>query len=255
LLDTRNSHVEPPLGIDGEAQFYSPLCGEICGETVTGNPIEEVRQSAESEHEPETLTLEEIKTLLSELEQPFLALVALDAVTGLRRSELLALQWADIDFQKLQINLRRAVVRQVVGGMKTLASRKPVPMQPELAELLLDLRSRTPYNQPQDWVFASTAKRGLQPFWPENLLRRYIRPAAVRAGIQKRIGFHTFRHSLGTVMNANGENINTVKDILRHANSRTTARFYIHTVERANRDAQQKVLQVVLPSLAVAEGR
>jgi hypothetical protein len=43
-------------------------------------------------------------------------------------------------------------------------------------------------------VFASPTMKGKQPLWPETLWRRYGRPAVKAAKIQKRVGFHTFRH-------------------------------------------------------------
>lgn len=44
----------------------------------------------------------------------------------------------------------------------------------------------------EDWVFASPVMRGKQPYWPDNLTKRYIKPAARKAGINKNIGWHTF---------------------------------------------------------------
>lgn len=214
---------------------------------ISENPIEDVRQSAKRERIPDVLTVEELKALLSELQQPFLAMVALDAATGLRRSELLGLKWCDVDFKRSEINLTRAVVHQVVGGMKTEASQKPVSMESELAALMKDWKDRTSYNEPEDWVFASPETKGKRPFWPENIMRRHIRPAAERCGIKKRIGFHTFRHTLATVLKANGEDVKTVQEILRHANSRITLDIYTQAVTPAKRQAQSKLLQMILP--------
>jgi site-specific recombinase XerD len=58
-----------------------------------------------------------------------------------------------------------------------------------------------------DYVFASPTMRGTQPYWPDNLMKRYIRPVARKAGIHKNIGWHTFRHSFGTLLKANGEDV------------------------------------------------
>ncbi len=212
------------------------------------NPISLVRQSAKRQNIPSVLTVEEIKALLSEIGEPYRTITLLAASTGLRASELLGLQWADIDFQTLEMSLTRGVVHQVVGGMKTEASRKPVSLTPEVADALRQWKEQTPYNQSADWVFASPEMKGKQPLWPENILRRYIRPAAVRAGIQKRIGFHTFRHSFGTLLKANGADVKTVQELLRHANSRITLDTYVQAVTPAKRQAQSNVVTMILPS-------
>jgi hypothetical protein len=53
-------------------------------------------------------------------------------------------------------------------------------------------------------------------------MKRYIKPVAHKAGITKNIDWHTFRHSFGTLLKANGEDIKTVQELLRYANSRIT---------------------------------
>ena len=90
-------------------------------------------------------------------------MVLLDAATGLRRSELLALKWEDIDFERLQINVRRSIYLNVVGNCKTEASRKPVPLDLTLASELWTWKQDSAYGQPNDWVFASPHSRGKKP--------------------------------------------------------------------------------------------
>ncbi len=216
-------------------------------ELLERNPITLVRQSAKRERVPEVLNVSELKALLGELQEPYRTMVFLAASTGLRVSELLGLQWQDVDFDSLEINLRRAVVHQVVGEMKTEASKKPLPLDSALAEALLGLRKRSPYNRAGDWVFASPQMDGKQPHWPEHLRKRYIRPAAERCGIKKTIGFHTFRHSYATLLKANGEDIKTVQESLRHANSRVTLDTYTQAVTPLKRQAQTKVVRMILP--------
>src|SRR5216683_2324269 len=158
------------------------------------NPISLVRQSAKREVIPSVLDLAEISALVTELQHPYRQMVLLAAATGLRASELLGLKWRDINFDSLEISLNRGVVHQVIGDLKTEASRKPLPLDPDLARSLLAWRRMSPFDREHDWVFASPALRGKQPYWPENLLRRHIRPAAKRCGINTPIGWHTFRH-------------------------------------------------------------
>ena len=73
------------------------------------NPITLVRQSAQRRSIPTVLEPSEIQTLLAQLENPVRLMVLLDVTTGLRRSELFALKWKDIDFTRLIIELKRSV--------------------------------------------------------------------------------------------------------------------------------------------------
>jgi integrase len=163
--------------------------------TQNANPITRVRQSAKRERIPDVLEASEFQILLQDLSLRERTLVVLDATTGLRRSELIGLKWSDVDFEKLQISVTRSVVAQVVGNCKTEASRKPVPLEPSVAEHLWLWKQTTPFNKPTDWVFASLRMKGTQPLWPDMVLKRYIQPAAKRAGIAKRVGWHTFRYA------------------------------------------------------------
>ena len=106
-------------------------------EWVEKNPIKLVRQSAKRERTPDVLDLAEIQLLLSKLEVRERTLVLLDAATGLRVSELLALRWEDVDFENLELRVTRSIWHQVVGECKTEASAKPVPLDSYMAEDLL----------------------------------------------------------------------------------------------------------------------
>jgi len=217
-------------------------------EWLDANPIRLVRQSAKRERTPDVLDLAELQVLLSNLDVRERTLVLLDAATGLRVSELLALRWEDVNFKTLELSVTRSIWHQVVGNCKTEASAKPVPLDNYMAEDLLQWRRMSPYPMPHDWVFASPTMKGKQPYWPDNLMKRYIRPVAQKAGIQKRVGWHTFRHSFGTLLKANGEDIKTVQELLRHANSRITLEVYTQAVTSNKRAAQSKVVKMMVPN-------
>jgi len=127
------------------------------------NPISLVRQSAKREKMPDVLDAEELKKLLAELQNPVRALVFLIAARGLRVSEALGLKWSDVDFGTGAINLSRGIAHQHLGEMKTEASQKPVPMDGALAISLFVWSEQTPYQQPENWVFASPKMNGKQP--------------------------------------------------------------------------------------------
>jgi site-specific recombinase XerD len=76
-------------------------------------------------------------------------------------------------------------------------------------------------------------------------MQKVIRPAALRAGIRKKIGWHTFRHTYSTLLIANGENVKVVQELMRHASSRFTLEIYSQAQLIAKRQAQQRLVQVL----------
>ena len=93
--------------------------------------------------------------------------------------------------------------------------------------------------------YCSRAK-GKHPRRPDIVLAKVIRPAAVRAGIKKRIGWHTFRYTYSTMLIANCENVKVVQELMRHANSRCTLDVYSQARVTAKREAQQRIVQMIL---------
>ena len=147
------------------------------------NPITLVRQSAKRIRIPEVLEPREIQTLLLQLNSCFRLMVILDVTTGLRCSELFALKWGDVDFAGLRLDILRSIYLRHIGNCKTEASRKPVPLEERVAADLWLWKETSPYRQADDWVFASPHNQGKYPFWPDAVLQKVIRPAALRAGI------------------------------------------------------------------------
>jgi integrase len=80
-----------------------------------------------------------------------------------------------------------------------------------------------------------------EPYSPDSILTRSFRPAAKRAKIAKHIGWHTFRRTFSTLLKANGEDIKTVQELLRHATVKMTLEVYAQAVTPAKRKAQSKV--------------
>ena len=210
------------------------------------NPIKLVRQSAKRKSTPEVLDPNEIQGLLLQLDSCFRLMVMLDVTTGLRRSELFALKWLDVDFSNLTIDVQRSIYLGKIGTCKTEASRKPVPLDERVAADLWLWKESSKYRNPNDWIFASPRVDGKQPFWPDIVLQKIIRPAAIRAGIRKRIGWHTFRHTYSTLLIANGENVKVVQELMRHASSRFTLEVYTQARIEAKRQAQQRLVQMIL---------
>ena len=83
--------------------------------------------------------------------------------------------------------------------------------------------------------------KGKHPYSPDNLMKRHIRPVAQANDINKNIGWHTFRHSFETLLKANGEDVKTVQELLRHANSRITLDVYTQSVNSTSRQHRARL--------------
>ena len=168
--------------------------------------------------------------------------------TALRRSELIALTWADVDFDTLEIDINKSCVRGVVDDTKTRASAKPVPMHPILADALREWWQVTSYKRPTDFLFPSVRKNGAIPVWPDTILKKVIRPAADRASIKgKVLGYHSFRHSCGTALRFLKVDVKTAQELLRHANAKITLDLYTQAVSSEKREASNKLVEFLLP--------
>jgi integrase len=209
------------------------------------NPVTLVRQSAQRQRSPEFLEVSEIQRLLQELGSCFRLMVILAVTTGLRRSELFALKWRDVDFSTFMLDVQRSIYLGKIGHCKTEASRKPVPLCERVAADLWLWKETSKYRQTDDWIFASPHTDGRHPFWADAVLQKVIRPAALRAGIRKVIGWHTFRHTYSTLLIANGENVNVVQELMRHANSRCTLEIYTRARTEQKRKAQQRLAEAI----------
>jgi integrase len=226
--------------------LMSVLFNHACRyELFDRNPIHLVRQSAKRRRTPTVLTPTEIKALVDNLSIRERTLVLLAVSTGLRQSELFGLKWGDIDFCQGTMNVTRSIVYGVVGPCKTESSQKPVPVHMLVANALMSWRKQSTYTNPDDWIFASRRHRGRHPFWGQAILRKYVRPAAEKVGIQKCIGWHTFRHSYSTLLRSVGTEFKVMQELLRHSTLRSTLDVYTQAITPAKHAAQAAVLSLV----------
>jgi integrase len=216
---------------------------EICDH----NPIQWVRQSAKRRTAPDILTSSEVQSLLANLRGRERTLVLLAVTTGLRRSELFALKWKDVDFHAKQIHVTRSIVQNVVGLCKTESSQKPVPAHNDLVEALREWHGQTPYQSSESWVFASPVNQGRWPYLAQQVMRHHILPVARKLGITKRIGWHTFRHTYSTLLRSTGAELKIMQELLRHSTIRVTLDTYTQAVTAEKRTAQAAVVALLFP--------
>ncbi len=147
------------------------------------------------------------------------------AFTGLRRGELLALRWRDVDFAGSTIRVRASYA----AGRLTMPKSgkvRAVPMAPDVTSALARLAGRKRHTGDDDFVFAGEA--GV-PVDGDALSSRY-RDALARAGLRP-LRFHDLRHTFGTRMIAKAD-IRRVQEWMGHADIQTTMK-YLHYAPRS----------------------
>jgi len=142
------------------------------------------------------------------------------AFTGLRRGELLALRWRDIDFVGQAIRVRASYAGGQVTSPKSGKVRS-VPMAPDVATALAGLGQRERWTGDDDLVFVGTVGGHVDG---SALRRRYV-DTLQRAGLRP-LRFHDLRHTFGTRMIAKAD-IRRVQEWMGHADVQTTMK-YLH---------------------------
>jgi integrase len=190
------------------------------------------------------LTPAEAKAIAEELGVRELVLAVLAMGNGPRPSESLALKWEDIDFPNKQMTIRRSIWQQRINeNCKTAKAKKPVPLHALQIAVLTEWRRVSRYDQDSDWIFASEQMKGKQPLWPERL-RRNLQAAVKLLGIKKTVGWYTFRHTLSTMLRANGEDISVQTDLMRNS-AKVALEHYTQAIPENKRAAQTRVLDLI----------
>jgi integrase len=216
------------------------------------NPMRLVAVKAGLNEEPSIkriLTPGEFQSILPHIPEPFRTMVVVAACLGLRVSEILGLQWGDINWDSLEVHIRRAVVLGTVGQVKTPKSKSRMPLDPDLASLLLEYKRTTaPNASPDEWLFQNPA-RG-KPWRPSHIQSKYIRPAGLKVTGEDGIGWHNFRHTFSSMLRELKTDVKVQQELLRHADVRTTLQIYTQAPDEQKREAVGKVFRMVLPKRA-----
>jgi integrase len=209
------------------------------------NPIALVRvkDSTKRLKRPQILTVEQFSAILSHLKEPYRTMVIVAQCLGLRVSEIVALKWGDFDFVNRTLLVQRSSVQCRVDSVKTEYSRDFVPLDAELATLLLDWKERSLFNRDEDWVFPNPVTG--KPYWQEEIQKRHIAVAATAEGLAD-IGWHTFRHTYRTLLDETGAPMKVQQELMRHASIQTTMNVYGRVLSDTKRQANSKVVQLVL---------
>ncbi|MHB1960620.1 MAG: tyrosine-type recombinase/integrase [Acidobacteriaceae bacterium] len=213
------------------------------------NPLSlvEIKGGTRRKRKKVILTPEQFQQLCTLLEEPYLTMVIVAMCLGLRVSEILALQWTDFDFEAGTLMITRGTVHGRIGRVKTEYSEDEMPLDPAFSEVLLKWRTLCPASE-QDWVFPNPNTGGV---WHSSVLQGEILvPAGKKIGID-RLGWHMFRHSYRSMLDACGAPIGVQQKLMRHAQVSTTMQ-YGNAYMTEKRKAHGAVVQMVLPAKSAA---
>ena len=226
--------------------FNAAMRWELIPYQLNPMSLVRVKDSSKRQQEPKALSVDEFRRVLENIPEPFRTMCIVAMCLGLRVSEILGLRWNDIDWEGLRLSVRHAYVYGKQGDVKTQASHRWMPLDRLLAERLRQHKARlAPLAKSDDWIFANPETG--KPYWPGRIQENWLVPAAEKAGIG-RIGWHSFRHSHSTLLHALGVDLKVQQELLRHADVRTTMNIYTQAVPKALREANSKVVRLVLPA-------
>jgi integrase len=210
-------------------------------ELIPSNPVKKGIAPKPEKIEKPALTDVQLYALFDAVPIRYKAFYMTLAFTGIRTGEALGLKWADVDFANHQMNIRRAIYRGGETTPKTSSSIRPRRMVDELYTALLNHKAMSAFTKPEDYVFASSSGRPMNP----DTLRAVLQTALEKLGIKVRAaradGMHLLRHTSGSLVYRRTADVKLAQEWLGHSSSRITMDTYVHLMK----DAQKLTAQAV----------
>jgi integrase len=177
-------------------------------------------------------------------------MVGLAILSGLRRGELFALRWKDIDEQTRLLTVREAVYDGIFATPKTEAGTRQIPLSDSALTLIAEWKAHIESAEEETLVFST---RMGTPISPNNVLRRFIFPACKRLGLP-RATWLTFRRTYSSWSHDRGVPGKVVAQLMGHANVDTTLNVYTQVLDGSLREAVDKVGGELFTIVHKAEG-
>ena len=206
---------------------------------ILKNPALSCKAPITRPKEMQVLTGEEIQRLLIQAkEDGCFELLLLELSTGLRRGEILALRWDDLDFRTGVLRVERQVQRirgkLVVSQPKTRASSRSILLPTPVLKILEQYRQSVTSR----WMFPSPRK-GDSPRDP-TAVRKKLSAVLKRAGCPA-ARFHDLRHTFATSALEHGMDVKTLSTVIGHVSSTTTLNVYAHITDEMRQKAADKI--------------
>jgi len=203
------------------------------------NPAIGCKLPPKMSREMKVLTRDEIIRFLNRAkEEDYYELFLLELATGMRRGEILALKWSDLNFKTGELRIERQVnvIRgeSIISEPKTKSSIRTAILPKALLKILSEYRK----NVESEWMFPSP----IDDTKPRNspAVRKRLQLILERAGCPK-VRFNDLRHTFATMALENGMNIKSLSAMLGHISSETTIDIYSHITDTMRQQAAVKI--------------
>jgi len=209
-------------------------------ELIDKNPMLRVKNLPVRVEEPQPLTPAESKAILKELPQQGRNLIQFALWSGLRTSELIALEWGDVDFKAGLVRVRRAIVNKNSKQPKTKAGERDVKLFPPSLEALADQKQFTFSTGSKVFNNPNTNK----PWQTDAQIRRTLWiPALKKAGVVYRTPYQT-RHTYASTLLSAGEPPMWVANQMGHKDWAMIRRVYGRWIPEVDTTAGSKIMQI-----------
>jgi integrase len=208
-------------------------------EIIEKNPLDRVRSASVERRDPDPFTMVEIRAILGACTKPqHRALFQFAFATGLRTSELIALRWEDVDWEKRVVHVRRAKVRGEIKTTKTAAGRRTVDLFEPALTALAELAEVSGHPQggalPVGVSFYDPDTR--QPWPDDGPIRQAWTATLERAGVRYRCPYQT-RHTYASMMLTAGEDPTYIASQMGHRDWGMIRKVYARWIPGARTDA------------------
>ena len=189
--------------------------------------------------EMQVLSHDEMRRFLIQSKQDdFYELALLELATGMRRGEICALKWSDLDLNSGNLRIQRQAYHVdhgvIISAPKTKQSNRTIILPQSVLNVLKEYKNGVD----SQWIFPSPVKEG-EPIDPTSVYRK-MRKILDRAQC-KRIRFHDLRHTFATTALEHGMDIKTLSAVIGHVSSATTLDIYSHITDGMQISAANKI--------------
>lgn len=216
---------------------------------IRSNPAVGCKLPPKRGRETQVLSRQELQRFLIQAKaEGMYELFLLELTTGMRRGELLALRWDDLDFTTGKLRIDKQVYpvggKLIISEPKTKAANRTIILPPAMVELLAEYKKSIF----SDLMFPSRTKPE-QPIDP-GYVRKRLQVILERAGCKK-VRFHDLRHTFATLSLENGMDVKTLSTIIGHVSSATTLNTYTHITDEMRRKAALNIDQGIAKAEAM----